>query len=251
MPSDRHRWNAVRRQLGKVLDHPRTSLAVGVLGVAATVATFVLADAGTSAKRPGLSKSPSPLTSPGRQSSRTPIPLLSGDASCNDLRQSASQTRGTRLFIDSPGQIGGGTGALRARLLPNGGFLPLISVSVGNEVEVSARLHNPDYSSAEGVSVSASISANREACWRVVATVGVKSFPVGRSQLGPALIRLQGLGRATLEYVAGSTALLDEQGHTLVASLPDGITTGGVALPYAVPGGTAYFLSFRVRVKPR
>lgn len=84
----------MRRQLGKVLDHSRTSLAVGVLGVAATVATFVLADAGTSAKRSGLTRSPSALTSPHRQSSRPAIPLLSGNASCNDLRQSALQTRG-------------------------------------------------------------------------------------------------------------------------------------------------------------
>lgn len=137
------------------------------------------------------------------------------------------------------------------RLLPNGGFLPLISVSVGTEVEVSARLHNPDYSSAEGVSISASVSGDREACWRIVATASVKSFPVAHPQLGPALIRLQGRSRATLEYVRGSTTLLDEQGHTVVASLPDGVTTGGIALPYAVPGGTAYFLNFRVRVKPR
>jgi hypothetical protein len=71
------------------------------------------------------------------------------------------------------------------------------------------------------------------------------------ARLGPALILLQGAGSATLEYVRGSTELVDEHGRTLTADLADGVTRRNISLPYDVPGGAAYFLHFRVRIKAR
>jgi hypothetical protein len=63
--------------------------------------------------------------------------------------------------------------------------------SVGEEVELSVRLHNPSYSSAEGISVSLSISAERGVCWRILATAKVQSFPgEDHPRLGPTLIRI-------------------------------------------------------------
>jgi len=153
-------------------------------------------------------------------------------------------------MVDSPGIIEGGSGNLRARVLPDGDFQSLLDVSLGNEVEVKALLHNGNYSAADGLSASASIAGDRGVCWRLMLTVKVPSAPGEEPRLGPALIFLRHAGPATLEYVPGSTELLDEQSHVITADLPDGVARGGIALPYDVPGGTAYFLSFRIQVKP-
>lgn len=245
--STHRRWKVMRGGLGKIVDHPRTSLAIGVLGVAATIATFILSEAGSSTKHP---KDTMSTSSAHRQSSEAPEPGLSSDASCRDFRETASRGQAKQLPIDSPGQIDGGDG-LRARILPNGSFRSLINVSVGSEVEVSALLHNSAYSSADDVSVSASISAEGEGCWRIIVTASGPSFPGDHPQLGPSLIRLKHASPAALEYVMGSTSLLDERRRILSTDLRDGVTRGGISLPYAVPGGSAYFLDFRVRIKGR
>jgi hypothetical protein len=183
------------------------------------------------------------------QSAEAPTPFLSSDASCDDFQKIAADVGGRRLLVDSPGRIGGGSGNVRARVLPNGTFLPLTKVSVGNEVEVKTLLHNGNYTAADGVSVSASITVARGDCWRIVVKAKVQSSPGDEPRLGPAIVLLKDGGPAALEYVSGSTKLLDERSHVITEDLPDGVTRGGISLPYAVPGGTAYFLSFRARVK--
>lgn len=241
-PPKRPGWQMVRRGFAKALDHPRTSLAVGVVGVLATVAVALF--------HPGSSRgpsSPSGVDTPSRQGSYTPSPYLSPDASCSAFRRTRVRAGVRRVLVDSPGQI---TGLFSARRLPDGKFVPLVNVSVGDEVEVSARLHNPSYSSAEGVSVSASISADHGACWLITATAHVRSLPSDHPPFGPTLIRLDGGGPAELAYLAGSTSLLDQEGHALATGLADPTAKGGLLIPYAVPGGTAYFLNFRLRVEP-
>jgi hypothetical protein len=247
-PSNRRVWRAIRQALRKILDHPRTSLAVGLLGLVATVATFVLSDGDPSPDGLRNATSESKQTSPGGQPSEMPQPLLGSDASCNEFRKTAARTRGRQLFVDSPGQIGAGPG-LEARILPNGKFRDLLNAPAGSEVEVSARLHNSAYSAAEVVSIAASISARHQRCWRIVVTVTVLAFPKDHAQVGPALILLKSPGSATLEYVKGSAKLLDEKGHALAEGLSDRVIRDGIALPYAVPGGTSYYLNFRVRIK--
>lgn len=248
-PPDRRRWQALRRGLATVADHPRTALAIGILSVAATLITYALSSGGG----PGQGTT-SPGSAPkgsGSSPSYTPNPYLSADASCADFSASALRSPGRRVFVDSPGQIGGGGGALSARILPNGRFHQLIRPSVGEEVELSVRLHNPSYSSAEGISVSLSISAVRGICWRILATAKVRSFPgKDHPRLGPTLIRLGRGELGRLEYVKSSARLLDEKGHTLAAGLADDLTKGGLSIPYAVPGGAAYFLNWRFRLKP-
>jgi hypothetical protein len=145
--------------------------------------------------------------------------------------------------------IGGGSGDVRSRVLPNGTFLPMIKVPIGSEIEVKTLLHNGAYSAADGVSVSASVVAYHGACWRIVVTARAQSSPGDEPSLGPTLILLRDGGPATLEYVPGSTKLWDERSKIITADLPDGVTQGGISLPYAVPGGTAYFLSFQVRIE--
>jgi hypothetical protein len=151
------------------------------------------------------------------------------------------------LFIDSPGQIDGGSG-LRVRILPNGEFRQFITASTEDEVEVAVLLHNSAYSSADGVSVFVALASYREACWRIIATASAKTYPDYHARLGPALILLKHAGPASLEYTKGSTELFDEQGRTLATDLRDGVVEGGISIPYAVPGGTAYFLKFRARI---
>ncbi len=225
-------------------------MAIGILSVAATLITYALSSGGGSGQEttsPGLA----PNNSSGSSSSYTPNPYLSTDASCADFSASALRSPGKRVLVDSPGQIGGNGDSLSARVLPNGRFHHLIRTSLGEEVELSARLHNPSYSSAEGISVSLSISAERGVCWRIIATAKVRSFPgEDHPRLGPTLIRIGRGQSGRLEYVKGSARLLDEKGQTLAAGLADDLTKGGLSIPYAVPGGTVYFLNWRFRVKP-
>jgi hypothetical protein len=122
----------MRRGLAKIADHPRTSLIVGLIGLLATVAGLALAlfPSGSSTGVTSASESTSP-------NSQQPLaPLLSSNASCSDFQDTSTSAHGTRLLVDSPGRIGGGSGNLKARLLPDGEFLPLLDVSLGSEVEV-------------------------------------------------------------------------------------------------------------------
>lgn len=237
----------MRRGLAKIADHPRTSLIVGLIALVATLAGLALTlfPPGSATDETSASKS----TTAELQPLEAPNPLLSSDASCADFQNTTASVEGTQLLVDSPGRIGSGSGNLKARILPDGEFMQLLEVSLGSEVEVKTLLHNGNYTAADGVSVSASITSDRGMCWRMMVTARVPSAPDEEPRLGPALILLRQGGPAALEYVPGSTKLLDERSHVLTANLPDGVTQRGVALPYAVPGGTAYFLSFRVRVK--
>jgi hypothetical protein len=175
--------------------------------------------------------------------------LISSDATCAEFTNTAAGDNGRRVLVDSPGKIGGGANDVRSRALPGEEFSTVSRVVAGDEVEIKALLHNGNYTAAEGVSVAASISTYQGKCWRVTERVRVQSYPEDTPQLGPALILLKHGRQATLEYVPGSTQLVEEQGNPLATDLADGVTQGGIRLPYAVPGGTAYFLSFRVRVR--
>lgn len=241
-----------RVRLSWLRDISKANLIVGLLGLVLAAAALVipLAQSGGDPSTPadGTTKSIPATGSAHSPEAKAPSPLLSGDASCKEFRDAAALGSGTRLPIDSPGQIGGGP-AVRVRVLPDGRFVEVARASPGDELEVSAQLFNGDYSAADGVSVSASISSERGRCWRIIEGARAESFPGAHPRLGPVLILLKGGRSAKLGYVSGSTRLVDERGRTLDAELPDGLIHGWLRLPYAVPGGTSYFLSFRVRVR--
>jgi hypothetical protein len=184
-----------------------------------------------------------------RRSSQASPLFLGGDASCSDFQQIEMHGVPTRVFVDGDGSLGGGSAALRARLLPpKGSFIQVIEASVGNEVEVSAQLHNSGYDGLEGVAVAASISGYHEDCWRIIEAARDETpGMLGDARFGPILIRLKGAKRAALEYVKGSTTLLDREGH-LVVTLPDGVVTRGIPIPFSIPGGYTDYLNFRVRI---
>jgi hypothetical protein len=249
-PPRQRRLLVLRRTLSKIVDHPRTSVALGVLGLAATVATFILSEAGPSTlNRRNVSSAPA-VTNP-REASQGEPPSPELQPSCDDFRQAATQTRGGQLSIDSPGQIDGGSGNVRARVLPDGAFREILRASIGDEIEVATLLHNSAFTSAEVSSISASISAERRGCWSIVVTPSVPSSPNEQPVLGPALIRLTHVAPSTLEYVDGSTGLFDEKGHALATELADGVTAKGISLPYGVSGGASDFLKFRLRIRAR
>lgn len=244
-------------------DLNKASFAVQVFGVVVAVVGVLIAlvvglhalrsGSSTGSQIGGDSKATSPPTShkPSEVQATGPEPPgLSSNASCSDFTNATLHGRGHQVLVDSPGEIDGGSG-MRARVLPGGSFLQVIKVVAGDEVEISALLHNGNFSAADGISVSASISPDHGRCWRLDEAVRVQTSPGGEARLGPALILLENGGPATLRYVQGSTKLEDHEGRTLAVGLPDGMTRGWISLPYSVPGGTAYFLSFRVRVQMR
>jgi hypothetical protein len=224
---------------------------VAVISLAVIIVPLVL-NSGSGAPPAVKTSSEAASTKPSPQSSGTeaPAPLISSEATCAEVTDTAAGDYGRRVLIDSPGKIGGGANDVRSRVLPGEEFSTVSRVVAGDEVEVKALLHNGNYTAADGVSVAASISTYQGKCWRVTERVRVQSYPEDTPRLGPALILLEHGGQATLEYVPGSTQLMEEQGNPLATDLADGVTQGGIRLPYAVPGGAAYFLSFRVRVRP-
>jgi hypothetical protein len=239
-----------------ITDLSKAGFIVGVISLVLTAAGTMIAvsqlGGGSSATDTGGSSKPI-STSGSTQSSgaEAPSPLISSEASCADFTTTAAHRDGRRILVDSPGEIGGGANDVRSRVLPGEEFSAVSRVVAGDEVEIKSLLHNRNYTAADGVSVSVSISTYQGRCWRVMERVRVQSYPGDTPRLGPALILLEHRGEATLEYVPGSTQLMDEHGNPLTTDLSDGVTQGGIRLPYAVPGGTAYFLSFRVRIRSR
>lgn len=239
-----------------ITDLSKAGFIIGVISLVLTAAGIVITvsqlGGGSSATDTGGSSKPiSTSGSTPSSGAEAPSPLISSHASCADFTTTAARSDGRRVLVDSPGEIGGGANDVRSRVLPGEEFSAVSRVMAGDEVEIKSLLHNGNYTAADGVSVSASISTYRGKCWRVMERVRVQSYPGDTPRLGPALILLEDRGEATLEYVPGSTQLMDEQGNPLTTDLSDGVTQGGIRLPYAVPGGTAYFLSFRVRVRSR
>jgi hypothetical protein len=236
------RWGPLGTAVAKILDHPRTALAVGVVGLAATVVTFELSQGGS-----GTRAATSSASGVQFKSGKPPPLNLNEGANCADLEQAALHGLGRTVFIDSPGSIDGGTRALEGVLMPNGRYGNIVEAGPGAEVEVSALLHNSDYSSASEVTVAVHVSPYRGTCWRFIGVVNSRTngapLPVG-----PMLIRLNG-GKGVLEYVVGSTRLLDAKGKVLVPRLADSIIYGGITLPLEISGGTTEFVNFRVRIR--
>jgi hypothetical protein len=183
-------------------------------------------------------------------------PSLNPNANCATVRQAADEGGGgARLFVDSPGSIGGGARSLEVRVLPNGRWHQVVQVTPGEEVELSARLFNGDYGSAQEVVVWAKVPERWPGCWRIIAgTRGAKSDPLEDARFGPVLVYAPtSAGAQVFEYVAASTRLLEAHEDRVreLAKLPDGVLGGEVAIPYAVPPAAldVYYVNWRARVR--
>lgn len=94
------RWGPFGRAVAKILDHPRTALAVGVVGLAATVVTFELSQGGSGTR--AISSASGVQFKIGK-----PPPLnLNEGANCADLEQAALHSLGRTVFIEIAARAG-------------------------------------------------------------------------------------------------------------------------------------------------
>jgi hypothetical protein len=127
--------------------------------------------------------------------------------------------------------------------------MKLLKVAPGEKLELSLRLFDGEYSAVQNVFVAARVTSFGPGCWRVVGNSRSTTNPGGTATLGPLLVLTPPGQALKLSYVTGSAVLLDEHDKHL-ATLPDGIMGGGVAVPYEIPPANLdiYYVNFGLRV---
>jgi uncharacterized repeat protein (TIGR01451 family) len=130
------------------------------------------------------------------------------------------------------GQIEGGN-IYRVRIASSaasGGFTDPLAATCGNTVQFRVRIHNTGPDALTGVRVQATLDS-------AVAASHSSKVTVSATNANPTSVTdTAGVNldkAASLNYVAGSTELLDPNGATL-STLGDGITTTGVDVPGGV-----------------
>ncbi len=188
------------------------------------------------------------LTTPPRTTSAAHSaspPLLDRQATCASIQRSDYRGQhGNFGSVGSPGQIGGGD-ALAVRVLPDGHYSQVARVATDSKIEFSVELQNTQYGAVTGMSVEVRVTASSKTCVEFTASSHSRTHPGGDAALGRIFV--VGARRPIkLQYLADSAELLNSNGKTL-AHLPGGVLTSGVQLPYAIPAGPGYFVSFLVR----
>jgi hypothetical protein len=230
-------------------------ITIGVLVVAIVGAIIAIGRGGgpSGARSPKQQGSSSHTTSvsptaAGQTTTQPAPPELNADATCATVRDASVREVHRAIFVDSPGQLMGGS-AFRGRVLGNGEFIELITVAKGDVVELSARLADPAYGAVEGVVVTATVTPGGHGCWKI--TARARDHGVAPNiALGHTLVVLQPNSGATVQYVPGSTRLLDRHGKVIVR-LPDGVTQDGIAIPYQVPPAAidVYYVNWEMRIR--
>ncbi|MGO9956939.1 MAG: hypothetical protein ACLP50_13325 [Solirubrobacteraceae bacterium] len=176
-------------------------------------------------------------------------PLLNPQATCATVGSTSVRTRGSTVFVDSPGQLEGGGYSLEGRVLPHGTYTQLLHVAPRDQLEMRVQLFDTEYSSVQGVVVAAGVVPSRRGCWKLTAAAHSDVNPGGDATFGPVLILAKGQATA-LTYRPGSTRLLDQHGKQL-ASLPDGVLGAGVSIPFDVPPANVdiYYVTFDLQVQ--
>jgi hypothetical protein len=246
-------WGEPDPQASWTRDQRLIVIGIAVAVIIGAVGIIVSADSGTRGQAKRVASRPtSSATTPSTASQPPTSPTLSPNATCANVREAAAigAPRARRVFIDSPGQIGGGPNTMKGRLLTNNQWTAWLHVRTGEEVELSVRLHDPDYGSVEEVSVATQIVEHADGCWRLSGAVRYATDYGRPTMLGPLLIQLQPSQHATrLAYVPHTTRLIDEHDKELT-KLPDGVLGVGTTLPYSVPPGAinVYFVNFRLKL---
>ncbi len=242
------------------------ALRVAIVGVVATLLAavpsyFTWLSAGSSGDRqPSSAGSAVANASAGRgkvsgtgSSTRpTPQPYQprpNAGASCSELERTSFDGSGGRpVFVDSPGQLEGGEGGVKGRITPNGSYTQLVKAVRGDELEISIRLFDTDYSSVQDAVVIARMMPFGNGCWRITGTAHYPTANGADPMFGPFFVVLPP-GSSRLTFLPGSTKLLDQHDKHL-AQLPDGILGSGVAVPFEIPPASLdiYYINFYVRV---
>ncbi|HEV7937218.1 MAG TPA: hypothetical protein VGP18_04245 [Solirubrobacteraceae bacterium] len=209
-------------------------------------------DTGSAASRSGTTAASTPSRSTPAQPQTAPQPTVNPNATCATVRDAAEigEPRPRRIFVSSPGELGGGPSTMEARLLSNKQWTAWLHVQAGEEVELSVKLFDGDYDSVDNARILVRIVEHADNCWRLGGAMRYATDYGHPTPLGPLLLQLQSGQHATkLTYVPHSSRLLDKHDKELT-KLPDGVLDAGVPLPFSVPPAALdiYFVNFRLKV---
>ena len=190
----------------------------------------------------------SPATA-GQPTTQAPPPELNADATCATVRNASGGQVHRAVFVDSPGQLAGGT-AIKGKILPDGPFTELLRVANGEELEFSVKLANGEYGAVQGVVLAVATTPGGHGCWGMTARVHSQTEGPGHLTLGRVFVLLQSNHAGSLQYVPGSTELFDVN-DKVIAHLPDGVTRQGVSIPYEIQPAPAglYYVNWKMRVR--
>jgi hypothetical protein len=199
------------------------------------------AASGSAGGQPGPTTSSPAATSSPSTSASAPALAPNDSASCESLRH-------VRTTQDSPLALAGGP-LLEAKILSGhdatSRYARLLHIKAGDVVLCSLMLHDPDYADTPDVVVSVPLPRGVADCWKIVARA--RSTSVAQVDVTTSLVGAKG-EKLAFDAVPGSTHLYSEDGM-MIADLPDGISTGEVPVPVAIPAGKAMFVNFQATLK--
>ncbi len=147
------------------------------------------------------------------------------------------------VLADSPGQVGAGDIYSVKNLTQNTKYAKTASANACEELEYSVLLHNPGYGTINNVVVKATLPASASTTntsnVTITYTDGIGS-PVNDS----ATVNLT--SAQSISYSSGSSVLFGT-GGTVIKTLPDGVTNGGVNIG-SLPGSTTEYVNFKAKV---
>jgi hypothetical protein len=147
------------------------------------------------------------------------------------------------VFADSPGQVETGDIYRVKNVTQNIAYATSVKANACDELQYSARLHNPGYGQITNVIAKTSLSAGS-------ATTNTSNVSVtwsnGIGSGASASVNVNLTSAQSVSYENGSAQLLDVDGNVIKA-LPDGITNGGVNLG-SLNGSTTEYVIFKAKV---
>jgi hypothetical protein len=237
-----------RRLLPRRMSSVRRSTALTASGLLATL--LGVAIVGLAVGWWGEGSAPRRSSKRSSQESHEAAPALhvNPDAPCASFSTDIHNRRPPTEFVSSPGQLQGGEGGLAAKITPNGKYSQLLTVSTGDIVELSIKLHDVDYQSVYDVVVQVTATHEPPRCTRLFALARSTTSPRDRAEQGPVILKSISGPPPRVRYIPGSTVFLAQSGRRL-AHLQDGVMTKGTAVPYQIPPSPPnYYVNFLVEV---
>lgn len=144
-------------------------------------------------------------------------------------------------FADSPGSLAGGSDIYQVRNVTQNDttYGSSVTAACNDVVKYSVKLSNTDYGQLTNVTVKASLADGTMNASATTAAGGTTSTSGKVSVTVPS--------KASLSYLSGTTKLYTVDG-TLIKTLADGVTSGGVNAG-DLKGSTREFLQFEAKVK--
>lgn len=235
---------------------------LAVLGDLITIGLFVVLIVGVVIKlghhagnrRHGSSSGTTAIGTSKTSTAESLTPTPSAGETCRGLEADGvsldDRPHGFTQFVDSPGELGGGSAFLEATLRPHGHYVNVLHAKPGDTIELSLELMDPDYSSVPSATVAVHMGAYHASCWKLLGTASWRSETHGTSRVGPTFVVLPPREHGMLAYVPGSTRLLDQH-DKLISRLPDGIFRAQIHLPYEIPPASVdvYYVNWLMKLR--